>query len=102
MPVLASILPGLRGTRVEAIRLGLRAEPADGMPVLGPAPEVAGLYHAVSRSGITLCAVFGRIVARDLATGADGDALPYRPSDARWLRQLVRFSQAESNRRRGT
>ena len=78
------LLPGLAGIRAEAIRLGIRAEPADGVPVLGGDGIVEGLYTVVSRSGVILSAIFAQIVRAELSSGPSADGAPYRPTPARW------------------
>jgi glycine/D-amino acid oxidase-like deaminating enzyme len=76
----APYLPALGGTRVEAARLGVRPMPPDGYPIVGPQPEVPGLYTVVTHSGITLGPVLAPLVADELLTGRPSPILaPYRP-----------------------
>ena len=74
-----AILPALAGVRAEAVRIGVRAMPRDGLPIVGFDPEVAGLYHVVTHSGVTLSALLSRLVAEELSGGAVPELGPYRP-----------------------
>jgi glycine/D-amino acid oxidase-like deaminating enzyme len=49
--------------------------PADGEPIIGPAPGVPGLYLAVMHAAVTLAPAVGRLVARELVDGAVEPAL---------------------------
>jgi glycine/D-amino acid oxidase-like deaminating enzyme len=60
------VLPALNGVPYEAVRLGLRAMPVDGVPVVGPYPGLASLYVVCSHSGVTLGPLLGRIVADEI------------------------------------
>lgn len=73
-----SILPSLAGVHAESIIVGVRAEPLDGLPMTGALDGTPAVYHAVTRSGITLAAILGELVAADLA-GATRELEPYRP-----------------------
>ncbi|WP_167584246.1 NAD(P)/FAD-dependent oxidoreductase [Kineococcus rubinsiae] len=74
----ARIRATLRGTddlRLEAATVGPRPMPADGAPIVGPAPGVAGLFVVVAHSGVCLAPVLGREVAREVVTGAESALL---------------------------
>ena len=45
---------------------GRRPIPRDGLPLVGRADKVAGLYVAVTHSGITLAPLIGRLVAEEI------------------------------------
>lgn len=76
-----SLLPGLNGVGIESYRLGERAMPIDGLPVLGPVPGIAGAYIAVTHSGITLGPLLGRLVASEVIDLRPEEVLePYRPT----------------------
>jgi len=75
---LAAILPGLRGVRAESARLGIRPMPRDGLSIVGFDPELTGLYHVVTHSGITLSAALGLLVTEDLLGQAPRELEPYR------------------------
>jgi glycine/D-amino acid oxidase-like deaminating enzyme len=75
---LAAVRAGFRGAaHVELLgaRVGARPMPADGEPIVGPVAEVPGLYLAVMHSAVTLAAVVGRLVARELVNGTVEPAL---------------------------
>lgn len=64
---------------LERFTLGVRPIPADGLPVIGPAPGLPGLYLAVMHSGITLAPLVGRLSAEEIVDGHALDVLePYR------------------------
>ncbi len=65
----AALVPSLRGRRIEAVQLGIRPIPADGYPLIGPAPGRRGIYIAVMHSGITLAPLVGKQVAREIVEG---------------------------------
>ena len=74
------IMPALTHVAVEAVRLGVRAVPKDGFPIVGFDPQIGNLYHAVTHSGITLAARLALLVTEEL-TGGDTEPLEaYRPS----------------------
>lgn len=75
---LATVLPGLRDVRAERARLGIRPMPKDGYPIVGEDPEVAGLYHVVMHSGITLSATMGLLVTEDVLGMEPRELEPYR------------------------
>jgi glycine/D-amino acid oxidase-like deaminating enzyme len=67
------------GVRMERHTLGLRPVPGDGMPIIGPAAGVTGLYVTVMHSGITLAALVGRLAAEEILSARPVDILaPYR------------------------
>jgi DNA-binding MarR family transcriptional regulator len=71
-------LPG--PVAVEEVRVGVRALPVDGFPVVGWAGKLDGFYVVVSHSGVTLCLLLGRLVAVEIAEGRDEPMLaPFRP-----------------------
>lgn len=76
----APIVPLVERAGVEAVRVGVRPMPADGHPIVGFDPEVAGLYHILTHSGITLAAILGLLVTEELAGGEAPELEPYRPA----------------------
>jgi glycine/D-amino acid oxidase-like deaminating enzyme len=77
---LAAWYPALAGARTESARVCVRPMPADGFSIVGSLPGVAGLYVAVTHSGITLGPLLGECVARELLSGERLPVLePYRP-----------------------
>lgn len=65
--------------------VGQRVMPADGHPILGPVPGVAGLSLAVTHSGVTLAPLVGRLLAAGIGAAPD-------PALARW--GIARFGAA--------
>ena len=49
--------------------------PADGLPIIGPLPGVAGAYIAVMHSAVTLAPAAGRLVAGELIAALDPEEL---------------------------
>ncbi|MDH4108700.1 MAG: FAD-binding oxidoreductase [Gammaproteobacteria bacterium] len=68
-------VPALAAARVEHAGVGWRPMPADGLPVLGRARSVPGLYFAVMHSGITLAPLIGRLAATEILEGIDLEIL---------------------------
>jgi glycine/D-amino acid oxidase-like deaminating enzyme len=64
----STVLPGLAGTPIESVRIGVRPVPGDGYTIIGPTAAVAGLYLIASHSSITMGALFGRLAAREILT----------------------------------
>jgi len=60
---------------VDRHSLGMRPIPADGLPVIGHAPSIEGLYLGVMHSGVTLAALAGRMAAQEIMGGPPVDAL---------------------------
>ncbi len=59
------------------VNLGWRPVPQDGLPVIGPVTE--GAYVATMHSGVTLAAIVGELVAREVMGGQGEPMLsPYR------------------------
>lgn len=59
-------LPELSGVPIVEARVGIRALPADGYPVVGFAPGVTNLYLVVTHSGMTLGPLLGELVVSEL------------------------------------
>ena len=75
---------GLIDARVEGYQVCVRPMPADGQSIVGRLPGAAGLYVAVTHSGVTLAAHLSRLITAELATGTPLPELsPYR--SARFL-----------------
>ncbi len=75
----ARVLPAARDASVETTRLGIRAMPADGFPIVGFEPEVVGLYELVTHSGMTLSAILARYVTEEFTGSEVPELSPYRP-----------------------
>jgi glycine/D-amino acid oxidase-like deaminating enzyme len=54
---------------LESHVVGRRPIPKDGLPVVGRAVGITGLYFAVMHSGVTLAPAIGRFVADEILTG---------------------------------
>lgn len=67
------VAPVLDGASVEEFRVGLRPTTEDGLPVLGPLPDVEGAYVATGHgaTGLQLGPYTGRLVARSIVDGTD-------------------------------
>ena len=71
---------GAGALELAKVTVGLRPMPQDGMPVVGFAPEVRGLYIATMHSGITLAPAIGRFASMEILDGVQVEMLePYRP-----------------------
>jgi glycine/D-amino acid oxidase-like deaminating enzyme len=74
-----TLYPGIRAATVESVRVGERAIPADGLPVLGRTLELPNFHFAVSHSGATLCLHAGALVAAEVLGDDHTTVLaPYR------------------------
>lgn len=76
------LLPGMGRMVPDEVWAGLRPATPDGLPVLGPDPEIPGLLHAGGhfRNGILLAPLTGRIVtALALSEPPPVDLTPLRP-----------------------
>ncbi|QLG28441.1 FAD-dependent oxidoreductase [Halorarum halophilum] len=69
------VADGLRDAEPVETRVGLRPVARDGLPILGPTPDVAGAFLATGHgpTGLTLGPYSGKVVA-DLVRGVDPDA----------------------------
>jgi glycine/D-amino acid oxidase-like deaminating enzyme len=73
----------LDSVQLEAVNLGLRPLPLDGLPITGWVPDLESLYVAVCHSGITLGPVLGELIAAEVLRGVTHVELdPYRPAGA--------------------
>ncbi|MFF0464975.1 NAD(P)/FAD-dependent oxidoreductase [Streptomyces mexicanus] len=78
---LSGLLAGTEGARLEALRVGQRALPADGLTVAGFLGDSTRVYTLATHSGITLGPLLGRLAARELLTGEPDDRLAdFRPA----------------------
>ena len=67
----ASLIPALSEARIVESWAGLRPMSADRWPILGPDPEMEGLFYAAGhgRNGILFAPLVGRAVADLILTG---------------------------------
>ena len=80
MGKMRDLLEGAEAAELDFHTVGYRPTPADGFPAVGRHGSRAGLYVAVSHSGVTLAPAIGLIAAQELLDG-QRDALldPYQP-----------------------
>jgi glycine/D-amino acid oxidase-like deaminating enzyme len=75
------VIPGLAQAEVTGYRVCVRPMPADGQSIVGWRPGTAGLYLAVTHSGVTLGAHLARLITEELRTGTlPAELAPCRPS----------------------
>lgn len=74
------LYPGLRGSKVEASRIGVRGIPVDGLPVLGRSATVENFHFAVTHSGITLCLRVADLVGAEIRGELVDELAPFRHS----------------------
>jgi glycine/D-amino acid oxidase-like deaminating enzyme len=78
-------LNGVVSIEPEWACVGLRPMPADGIPIIGYLPKIAGVYVCAAHPGITLAAIVGRLASEEIIDGEASSALgPCRPE--RFLR----------------
>jgi glycine/D-amino acid oxidase-like deaminating enzyme len=76
----ATVLPAIGRVAAEAVRLGIRAIPSDGLSVVGAMPGVDGYYVVVTHSGVTLSPFLARAVAAEIVAESREEQLePFRP-----------------------
>lgn len=61
-------IASVSGLTIKSHVVGIRPIPEDGFPVVGRAPGIAGLYVAITHSGITLAPAIDHFVADELLT----------------------------------
>jgi glycine/D-amino acid oxidase-like deaminating enzyme len=77
-------VPALSGSAIAGARAMSRPIPADGFPSVGALADVPGYYEAIAHSGITLAAIIGEVLAREITDGEISPlVLPYRPGRLR-------------------
>jgi glycine/D-amino acid oxidase-like deaminating enzyme len=81
------VIPALRSLDVVRTWAAMNIN-IDGAPILGPDPDVTGLFHAVTSNGYTLGPIVGRITADLILTGVtDRDVAPF---------SIARFAETPS------
>lgn len=60
-------------------RMGIRALPSDGYPIVGPTPGLSGYYTVVTHSGVTLSPLLARLVTQEIKGKPAAELDPYRP-----------------------
>ncbi|WP_369790798.1 NAD(P)/FAD-dependent oxidoreductase [Rouxiella sp. WC2420] len=81
----AEVWPRLAAIRPEQYkaRMGIRALPVDGYPIVGPTPGLAGYYTVVTHSGVTLSPLLARLVTQEIKGKPAAELEPYRPQRLR-------------------
>lgn len=77
------ISPAISSLPIVDTWAGLRPRAADGLPVLGPCDEIAGLFYATGhyRNGILLAPVTGELIAEAVIEGKASSVLaPFSPN----------------------
>ncbi|MFJ4246622.1 NAD(P)/FAD-dependent oxidoreductase [Pseudomonas sp. NPDC089741] len=59
-------LNGVVAIEPQTVAVGLRPMPADGVPIIGYVPGVAGLYVCAMHPGVTLAAIVGRLASEEI------------------------------------
>jgi glycine/D-amino acid oxidase-like deaminating enzyme len=75
-----AMVAGAAQLEMDFTTLGHRPTPGDGFPLLGRPHHTAGLYLAITHSGVTLAPAVGLFTAQELLQGMrDSLLLPYHP-----------------------
>lgn len=73
-------LHGVADLAPEVACVGYRPIPADGVPIIGFLPKIAGVYVCAMHPGVTLAAIVGRLASEEILEGKQSRALePCRP-----------------------
>ena len=76
----AEVFPETKGAELGQVIVEYRPVPQDGMPVIGPLASAPDVYVATMHSGVTLAAIVGQYVTRELLTNRPVEMLDrYRP-----------------------
>lgn len=76
----SKVLTGHPPLQVDAIGVGPKPVPGDGLPVIGQVDGVEGCYVAFSHSGATLGLLIGELLAAEILDGVSNPLLqPFRP-----------------------
>ena len=82
----ADLLPMTRDLRLIEARVGLRPATPDALPVIGPDPIVAGLFHASGhyRNGVLLAPITAKLIGDLIVEGKRDACLPAFAPDRFW------------------
>ncbi len=72
------LYPGLRGSKIETSRIGVRPIPTDGLPVLGPSATIENFHFAVTHSGVTLCLRVAELIGAEVRGELVDELAPFR------------------------
>jgi glycine oxidase len=83
---LATLCPPLSGVRPLRTWAGLRPVTPDGLPIVGPAPGLDGLWYATGhgRNGILLAAITGLIISQLVAREPTHEDVSLLPPERYW------------------
>lgn len=72
-----TLIPELADAAVVELRAGLRPGTPDGLPILGPDPQVSWLFYSTGhyRNGILLAPITARLLAEAITTGTTSTSL---------------------------
>ena len=59
------------------IKLGKRAIPEDGLPLIGPVGDTSGIYLVFTHSGVTLAPLVGRLLTEEILSGKTSELLSH-------------------------
>jgi glycine/D-amino acid oxidase-like deaminating enzyme len=77
---LGTLLRGAERAELEAVRVGRRALPVDGLSVVGRLDDDARVYVVATHSGVTLALVLARLAVAEIAGERTEEVLgPFRP-----------------------
>lgn len=68
---------GAEQIKLASVMVGRRPIPQDGLPVIGRATHIDGLYLSVMHVGVTLAAIVGRLAAAELLSDQDDSLLSF-------------------------
>jgi glycine/D-amino acid oxidase-like deaminating enzyme len=72
--------PILETATIEAVRIGWRAMPGDGLSAVGRVSDLTGYYLIFTHSGVTLASLLGRLAAEEILEGRRDELLgPFGP-----------------------
>jgi glycine/D-amino acid oxidase-like deaminating enzyme len=81
---LAALLRGGEHTVLDAVRLGRRVLPVDGLSVVGHLDDAGRAYVVATHSGVTLAPLLARLAAAEICgSGRDPRLEPFRPQRLR-------------------
>jgi glycine/D-amino acid oxidase-like deaminating enzyme len=63
------MLTGAETTQLDSFALGTRPMPSDGLPIVGFAPGIEGLYIAVMHAGVNRAPIVGRLASSEIVNG---------------------------------
>jgi glycine oxidase len=79
----SEVLPGLAAAALRDVRVGLRPQTPDGLPIIGPSSTMPSVFYATGhfRSGVLLAPLTAALVADLVLEGRRGEGLEYTRPD---------------------